>query len=104
MALKIDTKFEGKMTCAFKNDMRDLANFYQSTREFQTGTLMGLFYPKQKMQELKMQGGVMCDHIYYVTMKDVTKFEEELTCEFKIDMINLTNFDPSTQKSQKFTL
>ena len=46
----------------------------------------------------------MCDDIYYVTMKNDTKCEEELTCEFKIDMINLTNFDPSTQKSQKFTL
>ena len=30
------------------------------------------------------------------------KFEEELTCRFKIDMKNLTNFDPSTQKRQKF--
>ena len=30
------------------------------------------------------------------------KFEEELTCQFKIDMRNLTNFDLSTQKSQKF--
>ena len=27
MALKIDAKFEGKLTCAFKNDMRNLANF-----------------------------------------------------------------------------
>ena len=27
MALKINTKFEGKLTCASKNDMRDLANF-----------------------------------------------------------------------------
>ena len=26
MALKIDTKFKGKVTCAFKNDMRNLAN------------------------------------------------------------------------------
>ena len=31
-------------------------------------------------------------------------FEEELTSQFKIDMRNLTNFDPSTQKSQKFAL
>ena len=30
------------------------------------------------------------------------KFEEELTCRFKTDMKNLTNFDPSTQKPQKF--
>ena len=28
MALKIDAKFEGKLTCAFKNDMRNLANFH----------------------------------------------------------------------------
>ena len=32
-----------------------------------------------------------------MTMKDDTKFEEELTCQFKIDRRNLTNFDPSTQ-------
>ena len=32
------------------------------------------------------------------------KIEKELTCQFKIDMRNLTNFDPSTQKSQKFAL
>ena len=27
MALKIDTKFKGKLTCAFQNDMRNLADF-----------------------------------------------------------------------------
>ena len=37
-----------------------------------------------------------------MTMKTDAKFEEELTCQFKTDMRNLTNFDPSTQKSQKF--
>ena len=31
MAPNIDAKFEGKLTCAFKNDMRNLAHFYQST-------------------------------------------------------------------------
>ena len=39
-----------------------------------------------------------------MSMKNDTKFEEELTCQFKIDMRNLTNFDPSTRKSQKFAL
>ena len=29
MALKIDVKFKGKMTCAFKNGMRDLANLHE---------------------------------------------------------------------------
>ena len=27
MALTIDAKFEGKLTCAFKNDIKNLANF-----------------------------------------------------------------------------
>ena len=29
MELKIDAKFEGKLTCAFQNDMRNLANFHR---------------------------------------------------------------------------
>ena len=29
MALKTDAKFEGKLTCGFKNDMRNLANFHR---------------------------------------------------------------------------
>ena len=29
MALKIDAKFEGKLTCAFQNDMRNLAIFHR---------------------------------------------------------------------------
>ena len=29
MALKIDAEFEGKLTCAFKNDMKNLANFHR---------------------------------------------------------------------------
>ena len=37
-------------------------------------------------------------------MKSDTKFEDELTCQFKIDTRNLTNFDPSTRKSQKSAL
>ena len=36
-------------------------------------------------------------------MKNDAKFEEKLTC-FKINKRNLTNFDPSTQKSKKFAL
>ena len=39
-----------------------------------------------------------------MTMKNDVKFEDESTCQFKIDMRNLMNFDPSTRKSQKFTL
>ena len=39
-----------------------------------------------------------------MAMKNDAKFEEELTCQFKTNMRNLTNFDHSTQKSQKFAL
>ena len=54
--------------------------------------------------------------VYIMTMKNDAKIEEELTCQFqidqfqistcrfKIDIRNLTNFDPRTQKSEKFTL
>ena len=31
-----------------------------------------------------------------MTMKNDAKIDEELTCQFKIDMRNLKNFDPST--------
>ena len=37
-----------------------------------------------------------------MTMKNDAKFEKELTCQFKIEMKNLTNFDPGIQKSYKF--
>ena len=39
-----------------------------------------------------------------MTMKNDAKAEEELTCQFKIDMRNLTNVDPRTEKSQTFAL
>ena len=39
-----------------------------------------------------------------MTMKNDEKLEKEFTCRFKIDKRNLTNFDPSTQKFQKFAL
>ena len=39
-----------------------------------------------------------------MAMKNDAKLEEELTCYFNIDMKNLTTFDPSTRKSQRFAL
>ena len=42
------------------------------------------------------------EELCVMTMKNDAKFEEKLTCRFKMDMRNLTNFDPSTRKSQKF--
>ena len=44
------------------------------------------------------------EELCVMTMKNNAKFEEELTCHFKTDIRNLTNFDSSTRKSKKFAL
>ena len=44
------------------------------------------------------------EELCFMTMKNDAKFEEKWTYSFKIDMGNLVNSDPSTQKSQKFSL
>ena len=46
----------------------------------------------------------LTEELEVITLKNDEKSEEELTCHFKIDIRNLTNFDLRTQKSQKFTL
>ena len=42
--------------------------------------------------------------LFFIRMKNGAKFEEDLTCQLKIDMRNLMNFDLNTQKSPKFEL
>ena len=44
------------------------------------------------------------EELCVMTLKNDAKFEKEFTCQFKTDMRNLTNFDPSTRKSRKFAL
>ena len=60
--------------------------------------LLGSFWAKYILFELKMNRGV----IFHENEED-TKFVEESTRRFKICIRNLTKFDPSTQKSQKFS-
>ena len=62
-------------------------------------TLMGCFWPKYKMFQIKKYRGVMFDDTQYWQKK----FGRKLTCCFK-NHKNLMNSDPSTQKSQRFTL
>ena len=57
MALNTDATFEGKLTCGSKSYMSNLANFYQSLK---IGTLMGSFYPKFKIYELKIYRRNLC--------------------------------------------
>ena len=39
-----------------------------------------------------------------MNMKNDAKIVEEVTCQFKTDMTNLTNFNPSTGKLRQFAL
>ena len=43
MALKSDAKFEEELTCAFKNDMRNLQNFDSSTQKPKKKLLLNWF-------------------------------------------------------------
>ena len=67
--------------------MKNLANFHQRTFE-----------------SLKFGTFIESEELCVMRMKNSAKFDEDLTCQIKIDMRNLMNFDPSTPKSQKFKL
>ena len=56
------------------------------------------------IQSWKSMSLKFTEELSVMTMKNDAKFEEELTCHFKIDMRNLKNFDSNTQKSKKFAL
>ena len=80
--------------------MKNLADFHQSTFEnLKFETFIGSFILSRKCMSLKFTGETCV-----MRMKNDAKFEEELTCQFKIDTRNLMNFESSTRKSQKFEL
>ena len=54
MELNIDAKCEGKLNCASKNNMRNLANFHQSALKSQDWDFDGILYPKQERYDLKI--------------------------------------------------
>ena len=56
---KSDVKFNEKLTCGFKYDMRDLVNFHPTTQKFENFTLMGSFCPKYTRFELQKYRGVI---------------------------------------------
>ena len=62
MTLKSDSRFQEKLTCSLVNDIRNLVNFHQSALEsVKIVTLKQSFCPKQKIYDLKIQKGVMCN-------------------------------------------
>ena len=93
MAPNIDTTFEGKLTCVFKNDMRNLENFHQSMFEsLKMGLWWDPFIQSRKWMSLKFTG-----EFCVMTMKNDANLKRN-------DMRNLTNFDLNTRKSQKVAL
>ena len=51
-------------------------------------------------QDMSQELCVTFRELRVMTMKNNAKVEEELTCHFKTDIGNLTNFDSSTRKSE----
>ena len=89
----------GKTDLWFRKWHEEYGSFTRALESLKIGILMGSFNPKQKKYELKSTG-----ELCVMTMKNDAKFEEELTCHFKIDKRNLTNFDLSGRKTQRFLL
>ena len=63
------------------------------------GLSLDPFIQSRECMSLKLAGESCVE-----TTKNDSKFEKELTCQLKIAMRNLANFDRSTQKSQQFAL
>ena len=63
------------------------------------GLSLDPFIQSRECMSLKLTGESRVE-----TTKNDSKFEKELTCQLKIAMRNLANFDRSTQKSQQFAL
>ena len=59
MTLEGEAKFEEKLTCGLENNMRNLADFYQSTRKSQNWHFDGILLSKQRIYELKIYRGVI---------------------------------------------
>ena len=139
-------KIWGKIDLSFQKWPEKLDEFwFKYSKVSKMCTLMSSFWPKHIIFELKTYRGAMshetkerckiwrkaehlkvskfglwwdpfiesrkCMHLKFTEQqlcltatKNDTKFEEVLTCRFKIDLKKLKNYDPSTEKSQKFAL
>ena len=94
------SKIWGKTDLWFGKWHEEFGKFSPGHSKFsKLGLSLDPFIQSRNCMSLKLKG-----EFCVTTMNNDAKFEIELTCHFKIDIRNLTNFDPSTQKSQKFAL
>ena len=56
MILKSDAKFEEKMNCGIKNDMKNLVNFHLSTQNSENLYFDRLFLSKEYVSDKKFKG------------------------------------------------
>ena len=86
-----------KLTFGLENDMGNFVKFHQNTWKC-------LNWKESFVKFLQNSWKCLNWNFDGILLESDARFQEELTCKFIIDMRNLTNFDPSTQKSQKFAL
>ena len=96
MALKCDAKLAEKLTCCLENDNRKFSTVHTNVSKL--GPSLGPFMQSRKYMSLKLTGELCA-----MTSKNDAKIEKELTCQLKVDIRKLANFNPSTRKSQQFT-
>ena len=89
-----NTEFGEKLTCCFKIDKGNLTNFEpEHSKVSKICTLMGSFWPKYIMFELKKYRGVMFD-----STEGCCKIWRKVICVFKNDKKNLAIFPSQAEK------
>ena len=97
---RVMQKFEEKLTCGLEKWHERFDTFIpEHSKVPKLGLWWDPFMQSRKCTSLKFT-----EELCFMTIKNDSKFEEKLTCRFKIDIRNLTNFDLSTWKSEKFEL
>ena len=98
MALKINIKFEGKLTCASLLVLPKMTSvIWQIFTLGHSKVLKLRLLWDPPIQSIKCMNLKFTEELSAMAMKNDAKCEEELTCRFKIDVRNLLNFDQSTQ-------
>ena len=100
MTLKIDAKFEEKLIFGLENDMRNLANFHQSTWKSQNWYFDGI--PLSKLESAwawKLQRSYMSWQ-----WRMMQNLKRNWLVILKIDMRNLMNFDSGTPLTKVYNV
>ena len=91
MTLESDVKFEEKLDLRSKKWNEEFGKFLPEHSKSKLRLWSDPFIQSRKCISLKFTR-----ELCVMTMKNDAKFDEQLTCKFKIDMRNFTNFDLST--------